>query len=59
MTGIFQKSTPYEVSAQSRLPGIAPLDPADWLMVDDAFGAQMAGTIRWERWGIWCRKICA
>lgn len=42
MTGIFQKSTPYEVSAQTRLPGIAPLDPADWLMVDDAFGAQMA-----------------
>ena len=25
-----------------RLPGIQPLDPADWLMCDDAFAAQMA-----------------
>jgi len=26
----------------SRLPGILPLDPADWLHIDDAYGAQMA-----------------
>ncbi|WP_102109934.1 heme-dependent oxidative N-demethylase family protein [Oceaniglobus roseus] len=25
-----------------RLPGVQPLDPADWLRVDEAFGAQMA-----------------
>ena len=25
-----------------RLPGIRPLDPADWLIVDEVFGAQMA-----------------
>ncbi|HSF63720.1 MAG TPA: DUF3445 domain-containing protein [Paracoccaceae bacterium] len=25
-----------------RLPGILPMDPADWLRVDDAYGAQMA-----------------
>lgn len=26
----------------ARLPGVQPLDPADWLRVDDAFAAQMA-----------------
>ena len=25
-----------------RLPGVQPLDPADWLLVDDAFAGQMA-----------------
>ncbi len=26
----------------SRMPGILPLDPADWILVDDAYGGQMA-----------------
>lgn len=26
----------------ARLPGMIPVDPADWLLVDDAYGAQMA-----------------
>jgi hypothetical protein len=26
----------------SRLPGVQPLDPADWIRVDDAYAAQMA-----------------
>ena len=46
MTGIFQSRLPYDVEAQPRLPGIAPLDPAQWLMVDDAFAAQMAERAR-------------
>lgn len=35
-----QRSLPYEVPG--RLPGMAPLDPADWILVDEAFAAQMA-----------------
>lgn len=46
MTGIFQSTIPYDVQAQPRLPGIAPLDPAQWLLVDDAFEAQMAERAR-------------
>ena len=36
---ILQAGLPFEVPA--RLPGVAPLDPADWILVDEAFGAQM------------------
>lgn len=42
MTGIFQTEIPYDVTAPRPLPGIAPLDPAEWLMIDEAFAAQMA-----------------
>ena len=33
---------PWMVPSMARLPGIQPLDPADWLVVDEAFAAQMA-----------------
>ncbi|SHL31664.1 Protein of unknown function [Roseovarius marisflavi] len=46
MTGILQKSLPYDVVTGRPLPGIAPLTLADWLMVDEAFGAQMAERAR-------------
>ena len=39
---ILQKSLPYDPFAPRPLPGIAPLDPADWIRVDEAYGAQMA-----------------
>ena len=46
MTGIFQANLPYDVQAQPRLPGIVPLDLAQWLLVDDAFEAQMVERAR-------------
>lgn len=33
---------PWVDPRQRRLPGIRPLDPAEWLLVDDAFAGQMA-----------------
>lgn len=39
-TPILQTRIPYDIP--SRMPGTAPLDPAAWIMVDDAFAAQMA-----------------
>ena len=36
-----QTSLPYDVNAQPPLPGIAPLDPAQWLIADEAFAGQM------------------
>lgn len=33
---------PWVDPLQRRLPGIRPLDPADWLLCDDAFAGQMA-----------------
>jgi hypothetical protein len=33
---------PWMTPATARLPGVQPLDGADWLVVDDAFGPQMA-----------------
>ena len=39
---ILQRALPYDLEAQRRLPGVSPLDPADWLLVDEAYGAQMA-----------------
>lgn len=41
MSAILQSSIPYDTSAH-RLPGVAPMDPQDWLIRDDAFAAQMA-----------------
>ncbi|SEL01368.1 Protein of unknown function [Roseovarius azorensis] len=46
MIGIFQTSLPYDVTNRRPLPGIAPLDMAEWLLVDEAFGAQMAERAR-------------
>ncbi|QPM89955.1 heme-dependent oxidative N-demethylase family protein [Pseudooceanicola algae] len=40
MEPITQSALPYKVP--ERLPGTAPLDPANWLLVDDAFAGQMA-----------------
>lgn len=49
MTAICQKSlpdAPWMHERTRRLPGVAPLDPADWLVVDDAYTAQMAERAR-------------
>ena len=46
MTEILQKSLPYDVATGRPLPGVAPLTLADWLMVDEAFGGQMAERAR-------------
>jgi hypothetical protein len=35
-------SAPWMVPAQRRLPGVQPLDIADWLIADEAFAGQMA-----------------
>jgi hypothetical protein len=35
-------SAPWMVPAQRRLPGVQPLDMADWLLVDEAYAGQMA-----------------
>lgn len=42
MTAILQETLPPDLAQPRRLPGVAPLDPADWLHVDDAFAPQMA-----------------
>ncbi|WP_300549320.1 DUF3445 domain-containing protein [Roseovarius sp.] len=41
MTGILQTNLPYDAAAGRPLPGIAPVPLSDWLMVDEAFAAQM------------------
>ncbi|WP_273523694.1 heme-dependent oxidative N-demethylase subunit alpha family protein, partial [Rhodosalinus sediminis] len=38
---ILQRRIPFDTTAP-RLPGTAPLDPAAWLLADEAFAAQMA-----------------
>lgn len=42
MTEILQKSLPYDPFKPRPLPGIAPLDPADWLLIDEAYTGQMS-----------------
>ncbi|WP_146343791.1 heme-dependent oxidative N-demethylase family protein [Phaeobacter marinintestinus] len=42
MTDILQRSIPYDPLSPRPLPGIQPLEMSDWLIRDDAFGAQMA-----------------
>jgi hypothetical protein len=45
MDPVFQSHLPFAPwtdPATRRLPGVQPLDPADWLQVDDAYAAQMA-----------------
>ncbi|MCR9275016.1 MULTISPECIES: heme-dependent oxidative N-demethylase family protein [Mameliella] len=39
---ILQDRIPYDVTAPRPLPGIAPLDPSEWLIVDEAYAGQMA-----------------
>lgn len=39
---ILQKSLPYNPLESAKLPGIKPLDLADWLKPDDAFAGQMS-----------------
>ena len=46
MPEILQARIPHDVTTPKSLPGIAPLDPAEWLLVDDAFAAQMAERTR-------------
>jgi hypothetical protein len=46
MSPILQQHLPYDIAARPALPGIAPMDMADWLIVDEAFGAQMAERAR-------------
>jgi len=46
MSAILQRDLPYEADVKRPLPGIAPLDPATWLHVDEAFAAQMAERAR-------------
>jgi len=42
MTPVLQSSLPYDIWAPRGLPGLAPLDPVDWLIRDEAFDGQMA-----------------
>jgi dimethylamine monooxygenase subunit A len=45
MTEILQSSlpvAPWMAAHTLRLPGTAPIDPADWLQRDDAYPEQMA-----------------
>ena len=45
MTEVLQSRLPFApwmLPQTRRLPGIQPLDPADWLQVDDAYAGQMA-----------------
>lgn len=46
MTAICQSGLPYDVDVSRRLPGTAPLNPADWMITDDAFAEQMAERTR-------------
>ncbi len=39
---ILQDRIPYDIHPTPRLPGIKPLNPAEWLQVDEAYAAQMA-----------------
>ncbi|MBE0452089.1 MAG: DUF3445 domain-containing protein [Roseovarius sp.] len=46
MIAILQTAIPYDVTAPRPLPGVAPLDMAEWLLVDESFAAQMAERAR-------------
>jgi len=41
MTEILQNELPYDVSHHGALPGISPLAPEAWLIVDEAYSAQI------------------
>ena len=42
MSVILQKSIPFDVSSEKPLPWDITIDPDQWLMIDDAYAAQMA-----------------
>ncbi|MGR3637819.1 MAG: heme-dependent oxidative N-demethylase family protein [Shimia sp.] len=42
MKKILQTFVPYDALAKVPLPGIAPMASEDWIIVDEAYGAQMA-----------------
>ena len=42
MTTPLQKTLPYDPVAQRALPGIQPLPPDEWLIIDEAYAGQMA-----------------
>lgn len=46
MSVILQNTVPYEVAFDAPLPGVRPLGEPEWLLVDDAFAAQMAERAR-------------
>lgn len=46
MTPILQSALPYGAADRRPLPGTQPLDPAQWLIEDDAFAGQMAERAR-------------
>ncbi|MFD1194256.1 DUF3445 domain-containing protein [Seohaeicola saemankumensis] len=46
MTAILQTRLGYDPTRRNPLPGIAPMDPDDWIIVDDAHGPQMAERAR-------------
>jgi DNA-binding MarR family transcriptional regulator len=46
MSVVLQDSLPYEVTFPAPLPGVRPLAPAEWLIVDEAFERQMAERAR-------------
>lgn len=46
MTAILQTRLGYDPTKPRPLPGIAPMDPADWIIVDNAHAAQMAERAR-------------
>ena len=46
MTAILQTSLPYAVDLARPLPGIGPVPLAEWLMVDEAYSAQMTERAR-------------
>ena len=41
MTEILQNDLPYDVSHHRALPGVSPLAPEAWLIVDEAYSAQI------------------
>jgi hypothetical protein len=41
MTDILQSTLPFDHTNPRNLPGVQPLDPSDWIHVDDAFSGQM------------------
>lgn len=43
---ILQDRLPHDISQPLRLPGVSPLAMSDWLIVDEAYGAQMAERLR-------------
>jgi len=42
MRAITQQNIPYDINHPRALPGVAPLNTADWLLQDSAFAPQMA-----------------